>query len=193
MALDIFPSSPLPGGLSRTKQWNGNFVRYDSGAGQGFTAYVQPLYRWQIPWRNIADTKQNTLAYFADTVKGNVTPFLMKDPYDFAVGSIQWVNTTQTDGDSLQTFDLRSYHIRVDTTYIGSLTSVLSGFVTLGSEYSYDQDTGVLTVNTIGANDRWSTPTTIQYFRKVHFAQDYSDTSPIWNQFQVTVVIEELV
>lgn len=193
MALAIFPSSPLPGGIQRTKAWNSYNVRYDSGAQQGFTAYKRPLYEWSIPWQNIPDTSQRTIAYFADTVKGTVTPFLIKDPYDYAVGSVQLVNTTNAQGSSLQTFNTQSFHIRIDTTTIGSLTSVLSGYVSLGTQYSYDQDTGVIMVNTKDTNDRWSTPTTITYFRKVHFKQDYSDMSRLWNQFQISIVLEEIV
>jgi len=190
--MEIFPSSPLPGGLQRKKQWNGNFVRYDSGAGQGFTAWTQPRYEWNIPWKNINETKQNTLASFADDMRGVVDSFLIKDPYDYQVGSVL-VASGATNGSTLQTFNIKSYHIRVDTTYIGSLTSTLSGFVTLGQEYSYDQDVGVITVNTMNGTDQWSIVATAQYFRKAHFKRDYSDTSPIWNQFQVNVVIEELV
>lgn len=192
MALAIFPSSPLPGGIQRKKRWNGNDVMYDSGAGQGFTAWTQPLYEWNVPWRNINETKQNTLAYFADQMRGMVLRFLMKDPYDYQVGSVLVVAAGTTAG-SYQTFDINSFHIRVDTTYIGSLTSTLSGFVTLGTDYDYDQDTGVLNITGKASADAWSLVATGEYFRKVHFKQDYSDTSPIWNQFQVNVMIEEQV
>ncbi len=193
MALPIFPSSPLPGGLKRTKKWNGNEANYDSGARQGFTAWKKPLFTWAIPWKNINETKQNTLTSFADDVRGTVDAFLIKDVYEFAVGSVTLVSTNATQGGTLQTFDTKSYSIRVDTTGIGSLTSALSGYVTLGTEYDYDQDSGVLTVNTINAVDHWSNPTTIEYFRKAHFKDDYSDTSIIWNQFSAGVVIEEIV
>lgn len=193
MALLIFPSSPLPGGLRRKKDWNGNYARYDSGAGQGFTAWTQPRFEWGVPWKNINEIKQGVLSTFVDSVRGMVDPFLIKDAYDYQVGSVQFVNSNQTQGSTLQTFDVRSFHIRVDTTFIGSLTSAVSGFVTLGSEYDYDQDNGIITVNTFTALDIWSNPSTIEFFRKVHFKNEYSDTSPIWNQFQVALVIEELV
>lgn len=189
----IFPSSPLPGGLRRTKQWNGNNITYDSGANQGFTAWKKPLYRWDVPWQNINDVKQGVLSTFADSVRGTVDPFLIKDPYDYKVGSVQFVNSAQTEGGTLQTFDTSSFSIRVDTTFIGSLTSALSGFVTLGAEYDYDQDNGVLTVNTIDAIDIWSNPSTIEYFRKAKFDGNYADVSPIWNQFNVQLVIKEIV
>lgn len=192
MALLIFPSSPLPGGLHREKLWGGNNVRYDSGAAQGFTAFKKPLYRWSVPWKNINEIKQLIISSFADNVRGNVDPFLMKDPYDYLIGSVQLVNTNQTQGGTLQTFDTRSFSVRIDSTFIGSLTSNLSGYVTLGTEYDYDQDNGILTVNTIAATDFWTIPATVEYFRKVKFEKDYSDTSPLWNQFSVQMVIFEI-
>jgi len=192
MALEIFPSSPLPGGLTRQKKWNGNDVSYDSGAGQGFTSWTQPRYEWNIPWKNINDVKQSTLADFVDDMRGTVDRFLIKDPYDYQVGSVMVVRSGISAG-SVQTFNVKSYHVRVDTTYIGSLTSTLSGFVTLGTEYDYDQDTGVLNITTKNATDQWSIVATAEYFRKAHFKQDYQDTSPIWNQFSVNIVIEEMV
>lgn len=193
MALPIFPVSPLPAEIRRTLRVNANVARYDSGARQGFSAWKKPLYRWEVPFRNMNEIKQNTLAEFSKDVFGPVMPFLMKDPYDYTVASVTLVNTNQTQGSTLQTFDTRSYSIRIDTTDIATLTSALSGFVTLGSEFGYDQDTGIMTVNTINAGDHWSTPTTVEYFRKVAFADDYSDTSPIWNIFNTNIVIEEIV
>ena len=146
-----------------------------------------------MPWKNINEVKQEVISDFVDSVRGTVDAFLMKDAYDYIVGSVQFVNSNQTNGTSLQTFDTRSYHIRVDTTYIGSLTSAVSGFVTVGSEYDYDQDTGVLFVRSMDALDIWSNPSTLEFYRKAHFKSEYSDTSPIWNQFQISLQIEELV
>jgi len=190
--MEIFPVSPLPAQVQRVFKFNATVARYDSGARQAFSAWKKPLYEWQVPWQNMNETKQNTLASFAKDMFGPVTPFLMKDPYDYRVNSVLAVNTNQTQGGTLQTFDTKSFAIRVDTTTIGSLTSNLSGFVTLGSEYDYDQDTGVLTVNTIAATDFW-TAQSLQYFRKVAFKEDYSDVSVIWNIFGSRMVIEEIV
>lgn len=191
MAYPIFPSSPLPGGIQRQKKWNGNQANYDSGAFQGFTAWTQPRFLWNVPWKNINDTKQNTLASFVDSVRGTTDLFLIKDPYDYVIASVTLVTTNFTQGSTLQTFDARSYHVRIDTNDIATLTSALSGFVTLGTEFTYDQDNGIMLVNTINAVDHWSV-NSAEFFRKAHFKNDYSDISPIWNQFQVTLVIEEI-
>lgn len=190
--MEIFPVSPLPANIQRVFKFNASVARYDSGARQGFSAWKKPLYEWQIPWNNMNETKQNTLASFAKDMFGPVTAFLMKDPYDYRVNSVLAVSTNQTQGSTLHIFDTKSFMIRVDTTTIGSLTSNLSGFVTLGGQYSYDQDTGVLTVNTIAATDFW-TAQSLQYFRKVAFKEDYSDVSVIWNIFGSRMVIEEIV
>lgn len=192
MPLLVFPSSPLPGGMSREKDWNFNRVYYDSGASQGFTAWTQPRYKWQLQWQNVNETKQNTLSWFSDQIKGGTDAFLMKDPYDFVVNSVV-VASGATNGSTLQTFDINSYHIRVDTTYIGSLTSTVSGYVTLGQEYSYDQDNGIITINTMNVGDIWSIVDSSQFFRKCAFERNYQDISPIWNIFNIPLQIKEIV
>lgn len=193
MALPIFPSSPLPGGLSREANWNFNRVYYDSGASQGFTSWTQPRYEWRVQWQNVNETKQNTIAHFVNvTLKGGVNAFLMKDPYDYVVNSVLVVGTGVTAG-SLQTYDINSFHIRVDTVYIGSMTSTLSGFVTLGTDYDYDQDTGVINITTKNTTDEWSLVDSSQYFRKCVMERNYQDTSPIWNIFQIPLQIREIV
>jgi hypothetical protein len=190
--MEIFPVSPLPANMTRTFKFNVSVQRFDSGARQAVTAWSKPLYEWRIPWRNMNETKQNTLASFAKDMFGPLTPFLMKDPYDYRVNSVVAVSTSQTQGGTLQIYDVKSFFIRVDTTTVSTMTSNLSGYVSLGTEYDYDQDTGALTVNTIAATDFW-TVASAQYFRKVAFKEDYSDQSPIWNIFNSNITIEEIV
>jgi hypothetical protein len=190
--MEIFPVSPLPASMTRKLRFNAAVARYDSGARQAFSPWSKPLYEWNIPWRNMNETKQTTLQSFAQDMFGPVTPFLMKDPYDYRVNSVVAVSTSQTQGGTLQIYDVKSFFIRVDTTTVSTMTSNLSGYVSLGTEYDYDQDNGVLTVNTIAATDYW-TAQSIQYFRKVAFKEDYSDQSPIWNIFNSNIAIEEIV
>jgi hypothetical protein len=174
------------------KKWNSNVLRYDSGARQGFTPFKKPLFEWNVPFKNIAETKQNTLSSFADDVRGPTDPFLIKDAYDYIVNSVVVVAAGATNGQSFQTFDAKSFSIRIDTLSIATITSAVSGFVTLGTEFSYDQDLGIITADTIDGADVWSVRSA-EYYRKVAFKNDYSDTSPIWNQFNVGLVIEEIV
>ena len=193
MALNIFPSSPLPAGLTREKFWNENITRYDSGARQGLTPFLRPLYRWSVPWSNINEIKQVVISEFWDTQKGQTTPFLMKDPDTFRINSVLAVNTNFTTLPvSANLYDTKSYFIRADTTTIGSFTSALSGFVVLGTDYNYDQDTGMLTVHSINSGDFW-TVSSAQFFHKCAFASSYKEQMIIWNQFSVRLEIEEIV
>ena len=89
-------------------------------------------------------------------------------------------------------FDLSSFFVRVDTTTIGSMTSNKSGFVTLGQEYDYDQDTGKLTVMSIDTDDSWHA-NSLQFFHKAKFQGKYSETGIIWNQFSLRLIIREIV
>lgn len=193
MALNIFPSSPLPAGLTREFDWNDSRMRYDSGARQGLTPYLRPLSNYSVPWKNINEVKQSAIQSFWNLQKAGVTPFLMADPIDFRVNSVFVVSgDAVTEPGSLNIFDLSSFFIRVDTTTIGSMTSNKSGFVTLGSEYDYDQDTGRLTVMSIDTDDSWHA-NSLQYFRKCAFTGTYRETGLMWNQFSLRLSIEEMV
>jgi len=191
MALNIFPTSPLPAGMTRVFDWNESTTKYDSGARQGMTPWLRPLNKYNIPFRNINEVKQSGLSSFFNLQKGMTTPFLMKDPIDFRVNSVLAVNTNQTNPVSTTLFDVTSFFMRVDTTTIGSMTSALSGFVVLGTDYDYDQDTGMLTVHSINAVDFWAVQSA-QYFRKCAFEASYREVGIIWNQFSTTLVIEEI-
>jgi hypothetical protein len=193
MALNIFPTSPLPAGLTRAPFWNTSVVKYDSGARQATTPFVRPLLKYQIPFKNINELKQSAVYSFWNLQRGMTFPFLMADPIDFRVNSVFVVSgDAVSEPASLGIFDVTSFFILVDTTTIGSMTSNKSGFVTLGSEYDYDQDTGNLTVKSIDNDDSW-TASSLQYFKKVAFESQYRETGIISGQFSVNVVIEELV
>lgn len=191
MALNIFPTSPLPT-MTREFDWNESQVFFDSGESQSVTPYTRPLFRYNIPFRNFNELKQSSIDYFFRVQqKGGVTPFLIKDPYHFRVNSVLAVSTNQTQGGTLQLFDVDSHFIRVDTTTIGSMTSNLSGYVRLGVEYNYDRDNGVLTVNTIAATDFW-TVQSAQYFRKVKLVGKYAEDSRLWNIFNANLQFREV-
>ncbi len=191
--MNIFPSSPLPAGLQREFDWNESSMKYDSGARQGLTPYLRPLNSYSVPWKNINEVKQSALSSFYNLQKGTVEPFLMKDPIDFRVNSVFVVSgDAVTEPASMNIFDLSSFFTRVDTTTLGSMTSNKSGWVTLGSEYDYDQDTGLLTVKSIDGDDSWHAES-LQYFRKCAFTGAYRETGIMWNQFSLRLSIEEIV
>ena len=190
MALPTFPFSPLPAGTERFKNWGESVQRYDSGERQGLSPFVRPLYQWTFPINNMTEIKQSSLWSFWDTRKGQTLPFLMKDPYDSQVNSVVAIRSGISAG-TLFLYDTNSYMLRADTTTIGSLFSTLSGYVLLGTDYNYDQDSGVLTITTKSNTDVWRAMS-MSYFKKVAFASEYRERSPIWNVFDAVISIEEL-
>lgn len=192
MTYPTFPFSPLPAEMQRDRQWGGNTNRFDSRARQAMTPYWRPFMDYEIPVRAMNEFKQQSMQAFVDTVMGTVLPFLMKDPYEYQVYSVMGVRSGLTNAATLYLYDTRSWMFRADTTTIGSLFSSLSGYVRLGVEYGYSQDTGLLTVNTKAATDVWGVRS-MEYFRKCAFKEDYSERLRLWNIFQTGFSIEEII
>lgn len=191
--LPIFPYSPMPGGMTRQAFWNSNNQTYDSGVQQGFTNFIKPLFRYTIPLSLYNEIKQSSVwPFFRDTTRDMALPFLIKDPYDQFSAPVTAVRSGLTNGASLMLYDTKSYSIRVDTTSIGSLSSTLSGYVRLGVNYNYSVDSGILSVNTKGATDVWTYPSTVSYFRKVKLTSPFVETAAIWNVFGAALTLAEL-
>lgn len=191
MAFPTFPYSPVPANIQRFKDWAENKTRYDSGEQQADTAYLRPLYQWQIDFKLYTEIHQAQLWSFWDTVKGMTLPFMFQDPYDNRVNSVLAVRSGITNAATSFLFDTNSYMVRADTTTIGSLFSSKSGFVLLGSHFGYERDTGILTVNTKAADDVWGVRS-MQYFKKAKFSGPFKETSQLWNIFQTQLSLEEL-
>ena len=193
MALSIWPDSPQPAGQGMTPNWGDDSVRYDSGGHHGVTSYGKPLYtNWTMPWKNIPQAKRDTILDFVNSHKMGATPFLVKHHQDFRVNSVLVASAGYTAGTSLFTYDTNSYMIRVDTTTIGSLTSTVSVFVVLGTDYTYDQDTGILTATSINVGDVW-TASSLQYYRKAFISGKYQETGIIEGQYSGRITIDEIV
>jgi hypothetical protein len=183
MSLATFPLSPMPATMTRLANWNEDVNQYDSGQSQGFTNYAKPLYNYSINVALMTNIKASSLwTFFRDVTRGQVNPFLMKDPYDNAVNSVLAVASGVTQTTTLYLYDTNSYMVRADTTSISSLFSTLSGYQRLGIAYSYEQDTGILTVNTKAATDVWGVRS-MSYWKKCRLASPYSEKSIIWNNF----------
>jgi hypothetical protein len=191
MALSIFPMSPLPAETSRERNWGELTTPYDSGAFQGMTPFQKPLYVWDIPFKNVNEIKQGSLSAFVDAQRGMVTPFLMKDPYDFRINSVLAVRSGISAG-TFYIYDTNSFFVRPDTTFIASMASTLSGYVLIGSNYAIDQDTGVMSIVSKAANDVWGVRS-LQYFRKCVFDNTYRERSILWNIFQIGVRVKEIL
>lgn len=191
MTLPIFPVSPLPAGLTREPFWLTNDVDYDSGANQSLTPFVRPLYVYDIPFKNYNEYRQASLWLFFNDRRGSTYPFLMKDPYDNRVNSVLAVRSGVSAG-TFFVYDINSYFTIPDTTTIGSMFSSLSGYVRLGTNYWYDQDTGVFSIVLKASTDAWGVRS-MEYFKKVKFASKFQEQGIIWNQFAVGLRIREIV
>jgi hypothetical protein len=192
MAYTTYPGSALPANIHRQRSWGSERIFYDSGAAQGASRYVRPLLTWDIPYKNISLIKQSSLEALFDVTLGGALPFLIKDAYEFRVNSVLAVRSGITNAATLYLYNVNSWFVRADTFTIGSLFSASSGFVTLGAEYSYAQDTGLLTVNTKATADVWGVRS-MQYWRKAMFMDDYGDTGIIWEQFSLSQKVREIV
>lgn len=191
MSLPIMVFSPLPAGITIAKDWNENDTRYDSGEHQADTSYLRPLLTWTVPIKLMTELKEGPMWDFIDTTRGMVMPFLMKDPYRYQVASATAVPLGVISANTAFLYDANGYFIRADTTTVGSFFSSLSGYVRNGFEYAYDQDTGLLTVNTKATNDLWGLRS-VEYFRKVKFASQYKESATIWNIWGANLDIIEL-
>jgi hypothetical protein len=192
VSLPIWPVSPLPAGMDRSPFWKLDENFYDSGAYQAMTTYLRPLYQYTIPFQNFTETKQATLiAFWNQQRRAGNQPFYMKDPYDYQVSSVIVANSGVLSAATLQIFDANSFFIRVDTATIGTFLSALSGSVTLGTQYQYNVDSGILTVTSKAINDVW-TGVSMQYWRKLVFSNQYRETAVMWNLFSATVEMKEI-
>lgn len=191
--LPTFPYSPLPAALQRTINWGENITTYDSGEYQGDTPFQKPLIVWSIPIELMLEMKQSSLWNFANDRRGMTRPFLIKDAYEYNVGSgIIAANSGVTNTATLYFRDSNSFTIRPDSHFVGSLSSVFSGYVSQGNEYSINQDEGIITVNTKAPGDVWFVNSGTEYFRKARFSSQYSDTAKLWNIFTANLSIVEL-
>jgi len=191
MVMPTFVFSPLYASMTRTKFWNEISNTYDSGDVQGSTGWTRPLYRYTMPVSYMNEIKQSSLWAFWDAVQGTTQPFLIKDPYDNAVNSVLAVRSGITAGSTLYLFDTASRFIRADTTTVGSLFSALSGYVSAGSYYQYDRDTGLLTCTSKATADVWGARS-VSYYKKVKFNSQMVETDVIWNVFATQLTFIEL-
>lgn len=169
--------------------WGGNTARYDSGAKQGLTPFRQPLYKYDLGFTNINSTKQAQIISLINSVRGTVSPFWFPDPFDY-VGSVLAVASGVTTG-SVRLFDLNSFYIRPHTTDVATLFSSLSGYVSNGAEYSYNIDSGFITISTKAVIDVWGARSLDTLMKKCSFTQDYSESTRLWGIWNTRMTFEE--
>lgn len=183
--MNIFPSSPFPP-LRRTPSWGQRQIFYDSGAYQGASPLVKPLYNYSLRFVNRQRGSQSSLNAFFNEGK-HVEPFLFKDPYDQRADGVA---RTMPNVTTFYLYDASSHFIIPDSADL-IITSTFSGSaLTNGSEYILDQDTGIITASISVTSDTltWS----LSYFRKGVF-QGYSESSNLWENFTIDFSIQEII
>ena len=189
MPLPTFPVSPVPADLKREHKWGTNQVRYDSGARQGMTPYARPLYAYELDFQNMQPAKRDQVISIVNSCKGMTYPFWFADPYDY-VNSALVVRSGISAG-SVQVFDTNSFQIRPASLQVSTLHSALSGYVTNGTEFSYNMESGFITITTKASTDVWGVRSLYTLFKKCFFDRDYSDSSRLWGSWQSGIQFSE--
>jgi hypothetical protein len=187
----IFPSSPVWADIIRTPMWNEEVFKYDSGQRQGSTAWARPLYRYEVHAKNYTETKHSSLEAFWNTLKGKTTPFLFKDPYDYATSAsiVQPTTTAMGNGSGFYLVQQNSWRVIPDSVFL-SISDPRSGVLTYSTHYVTSWDTGWVTVK-VAVSSLWTS--SFQYFRKVAFDDDWSEQSNLWNSFESNLLIQEMI
>jgi hypothetical protein len=179
----------VPADLSRSQRWGGNVAKYDAGGRQGLTPWQKPLYTYQLGFTNVTSTKRDQIVSLVNSVKGTVYPFWFADPYD-AVGSAMVVRSGITTG-SVRVFDTNSFSIRPASLQVSTLFSALSGYVTNGTEFNYNMESGYVVLVTKSSTDVWGVRSLSTLFKKCFFDEDYTDQSRLWSIWNTGLVFEE--
>jgi hypothetical protein len=178
MSYPTFPVSPLPADFSRTTRWGGTKVRFDSGARQANTAYVRPMYNYEVSFTNMPEGKRAQLLTLVQSVRGTIDPFWFPDPYDY-VNSAQIVGTGITAG-SANVVNEYGHLIRPTSVQVSTLYSTLSGYVSRDTHYTYNLNSAFITITTKNTGDTWAVQSLNGLFKKCSFDQDYADTAMLW-------------
>jgi hypothetical protein len=187
MVLPIYPNSPVSGLSDRIPKWNNNTQKYDSGARHTSSPYVKPLYQYKVDFPNLPRTQQQSLEAFYNSLRAGGA-FLFKDPYDYLINGATCVRT----GTSVRSFFVLTAegwpYIPVSGTIL--ITSNLSGALTQGTHFQFDQTTGVFSTWVAPSSlDFWTS--SCQYFRKCGF-DDYAMSSKLWQNFVGGVSFSEI-
>ncbi len=196
MTWRIFPNSPLPANFERVQQWRESGTEYDSGMGQATTALTKPLYDFSFQAQNLPRSQQSSLSRFYDASQGRVVPFYIKDPYDQhdENDGRTIVRTDQVDPSTVFFRNVNSYHYWPDSaTFSGYLESNVLGVLDFGTDYTLEQETGIITLVTQpAANDWFFVANTVSYFKKCVFTSPLRSVTPrVWEQFNLRVTMKE--
>ena len=190
MTLPIFPSSPVWADTTRAFNWSEEVFRYDSGVRQGSTPWSRPLYKYSINAKNYNEIKQSSLQSFYNGLFGRTSPFLIKDPYEFEAEAItQPTSTNMNSGDGFFFINENGWRTIPDSADL-YMEDPRSGQLLPSSHFVMSQDNGFCAL-LVAVSSIWTSSFT--YFRKAAFESPMQENSPSWNQFNTTLVIEELI
>jgi len=190
MTYSIFPTSPIWADITRVVDWNESTARYDSGAFQGSTNWSRPLHTYNINGSNFERPTQNSLYAFINSLQGMTTPFRIKDPYDYIANAvIQPTSTNMGVGSGFRIINDKGWHVLPDNTN-HIFVDPGSGTLVESTHYVFSLDNGFIEL-LAPVSSVWIS--SMQYFRKVHFASTYREVSTIWENFSAGFIIEEIV
>ena len=189
--MNIFPNSPVWANIQRVPMWAEEVIWYDSGHRQGSTPWSRPLYKYNIDARNLNEISQASLHSFVNLQKNMVTPFLFKDPYDYATSAsiTQPTTTAMGNGSGFYLVQQNSWRVIPDSAFL-AFADGNSGALVAGSHYVASLDNGWIQAK-VAVSSVWTA--SFQYFRKVAFEAEYAERSDIWNNFNTTLSIRELL
>jgi len=190
MTKPIFPTSPVPAGVSFEPKWNSQVHHYDSGVGQGASYWSRPLYTYRIPFRNIAYAGQSSLQAFFNARKGTAESFFMSDPNVFNINSVQFVSTG-TSVATLYLYDTNSFRVYPASGNL-TITSALSGTLTEGTHFSIEHNTGIIDISGLAPDsaDYW-TATSVHFFKNCRFSAGMPMNTILWQQYSFDIMIDE--
>jgi hypothetical protein len=147
------------------------------------------MYQYQLSFKTMAPAKRDLLMSLVNSVKGTLKPFWFADPYDY-VNSAETVGSGITTGSAFIT-DQFGYYIRPYSTQVATLFSSLSGYVSNGNEYSYNVDSGMISITTKNTSDIWGVRSLTILLHKCSFDRDYSDVSRLWEIWNANISFTE--
>ncbi len=185
-----WPTSPIWADLNRKPSWNENVNRYDSGLFQGSTNWVRPLHTYRVQGKNAPRETQASLYLFVNSLKGSTTPFRIKDPYDYQFNAVtQPTSSNMVSGDGffvINNFGWRSLpdenaHVFFDPASPSALVE--------STHYVASYDNAFITL-LVPVSSLWTA--SMDYFRKAHIAERYEERSTLWNNFGISIIIQEI-
>lgn len=188
--MNILVTSPLPLPMGRDPSWGVGAVQYDSGDRQTSTTWVEPLYKYTFDIKNMPRSKQSSLHAFFNQQKGQATPFLMRDPYDFNLNMNVRSGVAIAAGSGFYLVKSSGFRVIGDPTNM-LLFSAQSATLTQGSHYVHSLDNGFIRM-VVAKNSADTYTMSCYHYRKVTFT-GMSEQSFLWDSFTGNFSVSEMI